>query len=151
MKNYKKNNNNLEDLIMTLKETKELLATGKQLKTFIKDKLPKIREESTISGYGIDKHNDGFCTEENIQSMNIRYLSFYSFSGSYGSSETYSDISNLNFDLMKEYFIKYLNNHKDEILIGVADLMINAAKKNKEEAIRELEEHKKELLDLFED
>lgn len=136
---------------MTLKATKELLATGKQLKTFIKDKLPKIREESTISGYGIDKHNDGFCTEENIQSMNIRYLSFYSFSGSYGSSETYSDISNLNFDLMKEYFIKYLNNHKDEILIGVADLMINAAKKNKEEAIRELEEHKKELLDLFED
>lgn len=151
MKNYKKNNNNLEDLIMTLKETKELLVTGKQLKTFIKDKLPKIREESTISGYGIDKHNDGFCTEENIQSMNIRYLSFYSFSGSHGSSETYSDISNLNFDLMKEYFIKYLNNHKDEILIGVADLMINAAKKNKEEAIRELEEHKKELLDLFED
>lgn len=115
MKNYKKNNNNLEDLIMILKETKELIATGKQLKTFIKDELPKIRKESKTNGYGIDKHNDGFSTQENIKSMNIRCLSFYSFSGSWGSSSTYSDISNLNFDLMKEYFIKYLNNHKDEI------------------------------------
>lgn len=87
----------MEDLIMTLKETKELIATGKQLKTFIKDKLPKIRKESKTNGYGIDKHNDGFSTQENIQSMNIRCLSFYSFSGSLGLHGVLQCLENIPF------------------------------------------------------
>ena len=39
-------------------------------------------------------------------------------------------------DLMQEYFIKYLNRHKDEIMEGVADLMINDAKSGQEMLLR---------------
>ena len=46
-------------------------------------------------------------------------------------------------DLMQEYFIKYLNRHKDEIMEGVADLMINDAKSGQEDAIKEIDEYKK--------
>ena len=62
--------------------------------------------------------------------MNISNLCYSSFSGSYGSNDTYSDIANMDTDLMKEYFIKYLNKHKDKIMEGVEDLMMqNQVKK----------------------
>ena len=54
-------------------------------------------------------------------------------------------------DLMQKYFIKYLNKHKDEIMEGVADLMINDAKSNQEDAIKEIDEYKKSLLKLLEE
>ena len=52
---------------------------------------------------------------------------------------------------MKEYFIRYLNGHKDEIMEGVADLMINDAKSNQENAIKEIDEYKNSLLKLLEE
>lgn len=52
---------------------------------------------------------------------------------------------------MQEYFIKYLNKHKDEIMEGVADLMINDAKSSQEDAIKEIDEYKKSLLKLLEE
>ena len=77
---------------------------------------------------------------------------FYSsFSCSYGRGDTYSDIGNMDTDLMQEYFIKYLNRHKDEIMEGVADLMINDAKSGQEDAIKEIDEYKKSLLKLLEE
>ena len=83
--------------------------------------------------------------------MNISNLCYFSFSGSYGSVDTYSDIANMDTDLMQEYFIKYLNRHKDEIMEGVADLMINDAKSGQEDAIKEIDEYKKSLLKLLEE
>lgn len=59
--------------------------------------------------------------------------------------------SKYGFDLMQEYFIKYLNRHKDEIMEGVADLMINDAKSGQEDAIKEIDEYKKSLLKLLEE
>ena len=104
-----------------------------------------------IAKNGIDKHTDGFGRRESIQSMNISNLCYSSFSGSYGSGDTYSDIANMDTDLMQEYFIKYLNRHKDEIMEGVADLMINDAKSNQENAIKEIDEYKNSLLKLLEE
>lgn len=136
---------------MKLEELEELMIVGKGLKTFIVKELPAIREEvSSCQRSGIDKHDDGFSTREECQSMTIRELCYYSFSGSFGNSCTYSDISHLNLNLLKEYFIKYLNIHKDEIMLGVADLMIDKAKAEKENAIIEIDKRKETLLKLFE-
>lgn len=138
--------------MMTAKELSKLITTGRKLKKFIKETLPKIREEfQSHSNSGIDKHTDGFGRRESIQSMNISNLCYFSFSGSYGSGDTYSDITNMDTDLMQEYFIKYLNRHKDEIMEGVADLMINDAKSGQEDAIKEIDEYKKSLLKLLEE
>lgn len=138
--------------MMTAKELSKLITTGRKLKKFIKETLPKIREEyQSHSRSGIDKHTDGFSKREETQSMNIRNLCYSSFSGSYGSGSTYSDIANMDTDLMQEYFIKYLNRHKDEIMEGVADLMINDAKSSQEDAIKEIDEYKKSLLKLLEE
>ena len=138
--------------MMTAKELSKLITTGRKLKKFIKETLPKIREEfQSHSNSGIDKHTDGFGRRESIQSMNISNLCYSSFSGSYGSGDTYSDIANMDTDLMQEYFIKYLNRHKEEIMGGVADLMINDAKSGQEDAIKEIDEYKKSLLKLLEE
>lgn len=138
--------------MMTAKELSKLITTGRKLKKFIKETLPKIREEyQSHSRSGIDKHTDGFSKREETQSMNIRNLCYSSFSGSYGNGNSYSDIANMDTDLMQEYFIKYLNKHKDEIMEGVADLMINDAKSSQEDVIKEIDEYKKSLLKLLEE
>lgn len=129
--------------MMTAKELSKLITTGRKLKKFIKETLPKIREEfQSHSNSGIDKHTDGFGRRESIQSMNISNLCYSSFSGSYGSGDTYSDIANMDTDLMQEYFIKYLNRHKDEIMEGVADLMINDENRSRR-CYKEIDEYKK--------
>ena len=85
--------------MMTAKELSKLITTGRKLKKFIKETLPKIREEfQSHSNSGIDKHTDGFGRRESIQSMNISNLCYFSFSGSYGSGDTYSDIANMDTD-----------------------------------------------------
>lgn len=132
---------------MNLQEIERLAKTGKELKYFLSEILPKAR-----SGHNrIDKHNDGFgigCEE--IQSMNVR-LHYSSFSGVFGDSSTYSDIAGINEDVMKTYFLRYLNKYKDEIIGEMANMMINDAKKERENGLRELEERKQNLINLLND
>ena len=52
---------------MTAKELNNLITTGRKLKKFIKETLPKIREEFSHSNSGIDKHTDGFDRKESIR------------------------------------------------------------------------------------
>lgn len=137
-------------MIMNYKEIKSLAENGKGLKEFIEHRLPQLREEAGKSNnYGIDKHWDGFSMETKCQSINCRELSYSSFSGSYGDSSTYSDIASLNTDLLRQYFIKYLNDHKDEIMSGVAELMIREARENKDIALKEIDDCRNELLNLL--
>lgn len=136
---------------MDHKEIKRLVENGKELKEFIEHKLPQLREEAKKSNYGIDKHHDGFSTGAKIQSLNIEEFCYSSFSGSYGDSSTYSDISGLNMNMLRDYFIKYLNIHKDEIMLGVAELMITEAKNNRTIALQELDAYKANLLQLLKD
>lgn len=137
---------------MKLEELEKMMTTGKGLKKFITEQLPTIREEvRSCKKCGIDKHNDGFYTSESCQSMVIRELCYSSFSGSFGNSCTYSDIAHLNLNLIQECFVEYLNIHKDEIMLGVADLMIDKAKSEKENAIGEIDKRKETLLKLFEE
>lgn len=136
---------------MDHKEIKMLVENGRELKEFIEHKLPQLREEVKKSKYGIDKHRDGFSTGAEIQSLNIKEFCYSSFSGSYGDSSTYSDISGLDMIMLRDYFIKYLNIHKDEIMLGVAELMTTEAKNNRTIALKELDDYKANLLQLLED
>ena len=92
---------------MDHKEIKRLVENGRELKEFIEHKLPRLREEVKKSKYGIDKHRDGFSTGAEIQSLNIREFCYSSFSGSYGDSSTYSDISGLDMIMLRDYFIVF--------------------------------------------
>lgn len=139
---------------LDMKDTESLLAlfkNGKGLLNFVNEKLPYLRNsELRESNSQIDKHEDGFYyNEDPCQSMNIRQLCFRSFSGSYGSSSVYSDISGLDTDFMKKYFLKYLNKHKDDILREMGDMMISDAKEIKSQAILEIDKIRRNIEKIF--
>lgn len=136
---------------MDHKEIKRLVENGKELKEFIEHKLPRLREEAKKSKYGIAEHHDGFSTRTKIQSLNIEELCYSSFTKNCGDGVTYSDLSGLDINILRDYFIKYLNIHKDEIMLGVAELMITEAKNNRTIALQELDAYKANLLQLSED
>ncbi len=136
---------------MKYMEVKKMAETAKGLKEFIEHKLPRLREEaSSPNNYGIDKHSDGFYKSTKCQSVNIE-LCYASFSGSFGSSNTYSDIADLDTKILGEYIIKYLNIHKDEIMLEVANLIIEEVKKNRDVAIKELDDYRASILKILED
>lgn len=139
---------------LEMKNTDNLLAlfqNGKRLLKFVNEKLPYLRNrELRETNSQIDKHEDGFYyNEDPCQSMNIRHLCFKSFSGSYGSSSVYSDISGLDVDLMKSYFLKYLNKHKDDILREMGDMMISDAKDIKVQAFLEIDKVRRNIEKIF--
>lgn len=131
--------------------TDEILALAnesKRLRSFINDKLPKLRERCKDRKDGLDKHRDGFELDEAIQSFNIK-LSYQSFSGNYGSSSVYSDFCPNN-EIMGKYFLKYLNKHTSEIFNEMADMMIADAKVRQDEAIEELNSLKTKMEKIIE-
>lgn len=139
---------------LDMKDTDKLLVlfqNGKGLLNFVNEKLPFLRSpKSRDASSQIDKHNDGFFyNEDACQSMNIRQLCFKSFSGSFGSSSVYSDIAGLDMDLMKTYFLKYLNKHKDNILREMGEMMINDAKEIKSQALQEIDNVRRNIEKIF--
>lgn len=138
----------MNDKLNSTKGIISLYSNGKNLHDFVTIRLPEIREKYLSGKARIDKHTDGFSREENIQSMNIRVLSYSSFTGSYGDSSTYSDISNINSTIMADYFLQYLNRHKDEILMEMATYMIKDAESRKQEALQEIEALKTKIENL---
>ena len=67
-----------------------------------------------------------------------------SFTGSFGDSSVYSDIASFDMNLWKVY-LKYLNAHKDAILLEMADMMVADAKEQRDVAIDEIESMKASL------
>lgn len=98
-----------------------------------------------------DKHDDGFSVNEDpCQSLVLR-LCYKSFTGHHGNSSVYSDIGSFDMDLWKEYLLKYLNAHKDVILLEMADMMMSDAKEQRDVAIDEIESMKASLKILLDD
>ena len=111
--------------------------------------IGKIRsnraEASDPGSLGIDKHNEGFVrgiSEYGCIPLNIG--SYQSFSGSYGSSSVYSDVSND--DFVSTCMVKAINNLKDAIL----DETLNVMKRETEECKKEAKEGYEYLKSLFE-
>lgn len=74
--------------------------------------------------------SDGWCTPVTLH--------FLAWCGTYGDSSTYKQI-NTDHEIFNKFFIKYLNNHKKDIMMGVADLIYKEASTLKEKAQKELE------------
>lgn len=131
-----------------------LARNGKGLRKFVTETLPDIRRAVREPGLGrhkLDKHEDGFfINEDPCQSLVFR-LCYKSFTGSFGDSSVYSDIGKFDMNLWKQYLVKYLNAHKDAILLEMADMMLSDAKKQKEIAIDELESMKASLTAMLTD
>ena len=130
-----------------LQEVQNLYNQGKALLKAITETIPNYRRACrNASGYGkIDKHYDEFSHEDSIQSPKVKSFQFRSFTGSYGSSSTYSDLSGIDSDLFDKYFIKYLNKNKDTIVKDIASLMIEDARAMKKDAEEELRQKQTEL------
>ena len=120
----------------TVNEIRVLARESIRLKQFINVKLPQIIDDYKNRRNKIDKHRDGFEKGDAIQSFNIR-LSYQSFTGTYGDSSVYSDLS--------KYFLGYLNKHTNEIFNEMADMMLKDALSKREEALKELDDAKQEL------
>lgn len=140
-----------------LEKTEQILnlaRNGKGLRKFVSEKLPEIRTEVRLSGRGrnkIDKHEDGFYLgEDPCQSFMVE-LCYKSFTGSFGDSSVYSDIAKFDVGLWRSYFVKYLNAHKDAILLEIADMMLSDAKVQRDAAIDEIESMKASLTALLTD
>lgn len=135
-----------------LEKTNEILKlarSGLRLKRFVTKRLPELRNSVRDRGNSIDKHEDRFCSNEDpCQSLSFR-LCYKSFSGSFGSSDVYSDIADIDKKLMEKYLVRLLNEHKDEILIAMADMMVADAKEQRDIAVDEIESMKASLIALL--
>lgn len=127
---------------------KGLAGQSHQLRKFINEKLPEIRRKYEDKATSIDKHRDGFCQGDAVQSFCIS-LSYQSFSGTYGDSSVYSDFCPMDNNLMREYFLKYLNSHTKEIFNEMSEMMMKDAKEMRDKAISEIEETKRNIEKLL--
>lgn len=136
-----------------LEKTEKILnlaRNGKGLRKFVSETLPEIRKVRDRSDRR-DKHEDGFFVNEDpCQSLVLR-LCYKSFTGSFGDSSVYSDIASFDMNLWKVYLLKYLNAHKDAILLEMADMMVSDAKKQRDVVIDEIESMKASLKILLDD
>ena len=137
-----------------LEKTEKILnlaRNGKGLRKFVSESLPEIRKAMRDRSDRRDKHEDGFyINEEPCQSLVFR-LCYKSFTGMYGDSSVYSDIGKFDMNLWKQYLVKYLNAHKDDILLEMADMMVSDAKEQRDVAIDEIESMKASLKILLDD
>lgn len=115
-----------------------------QLRRFVNEELPEIRRKYEDKTSSIDKHRDGFCQGDAVQSFCIS-LSYQSFSGVHGGSSVYSDFRPIDNNLMREYFLRYLNSHTKEIFNEMSEMMMADAKEMKDKAISEIEETKRNI------
>lgn len=137
-----------------LEKTEKILnlaRNGKGLRKFASESLPEIRKAMRDRSDRRDKHEDGFyINEEPCQSLVFR-LCYKSLTGTYGDSSVYSDIGKFDMNLWKQYLVKYLNAHKDDILLEMADMMVSDAKEQRDAAIDEIESMKASLKILLDD
>lgn len=137
-----------------LEKTEKILnlaRNGKGLRKFVSETLPEIRKAMYDRGDRRDKHEDGFYVNEDPYQSLVLKLCYKSFTGTYGDSSVYSDIGKFDMNLWKQYLVKYLNAHKDAILLELADMMVADAKEQRDVAIDEIESMKASLKILLDD
>lgn len=125
---------------MELEKIEALVHNGVELKRLMYDIINVFRLK--------EEHKDGFSNTDVRSGIktNIQYYAICD-KGLFLADE----LMGLDKQLISEYITKYMNKHKDEIMIEVADMMIEDARRNKENAIEELENRKRELLDILKD
>lgn len=124
---------------MELEKIEALVKNGNILNTYIEN-VEVLRKHKD--------YKDGFSEGERQIGINLTLNFCAELSDSFFASDR---LYGLDKDITREYIIKYLNIYKDWIIKGVAELMISDAKSNKQQAIEELENRKKQLIDILKD
>lgn len=118
-----------------LKQIKKLLENVNQIRNLFINKIPmwnKDRDTYDKVRVGfVEGGSDGWYDDcETI-------IHFAAWCGTYGSSSTYKQID-LDGDVFKKHFMKYLNNNKQAIMMGMAESIENEARELKSKAEDEL-------------
>lgn len=128
----------------TFEKIKKLRKNAEEIKSLFNDLIPRWKADPEF----YDKVRFGFKEGgsdgwyESCESL----IHFEAWCGTYGSSSTYSQID-MDGDVFKVHFLKYLNENKKEIMMAIADSIEKEAKSLKEKAEEEI---KAKLLELSE-
>lgn len=94
-----------------------------------------------------DKVGWGFCEDTRFNACSPVNISFASYKGVYGDSGCSTQLS-LDTEVFSNHLVKYLNDHKEEIMLAIADSIELQAKGLKSEAEKELNEQLEKLKEL---
>ncbi|OGF30755.1 hypothetical protein A2300_03965 [Candidatus Falkowbacteria bacterium RIFOXYB2_FULL_35_7] len=131
----------MNDKLENYKGIKNFIEIGNQIKNKIKDYLEKIERKSE---FNIDKYEMGFNKDNRFSSAKIE-VSVDAYTGTFGNSGVSIVTIVKDSKVFKDFFIKVLNKHFNELMIETADEIIDSAKTKNLEAIKELEDMLKTL------
>lgn len=128
------------------------LKAGVRLRRFVNETLPQLRDKEYRQKNGMSDHLDIFHHQsDDAPGVNLGNIVFTSVSH---YKERYSGVSDLPKeigDVMPQYFMRYLNEHKDEILGEIARKMLEDAEYYKEDAKALLDAEFKEMRQIIEE
>ena len=94
-----------------------------------------------------DKVGWGFNGDDRFNACTPAKVAFYSYSGTYGDSGC-SRECHLNNELFQEYLIKYLDENREAVMLGIADILYEKAKSLKSQAEDQLQKQLDEIKQL---
>lgn len=121
----------------TFEQIKKLRENVSQIRTLFNDLIPKWQ----IDRETYDKTRWGFVSGGSngwYKDCEI-LIHFEAWCGTYGDSSTYNQIE-MDGNVFKTHFLKYLNANKKDIMLSIADSIENEAKSLKEKAEEEVRE-----------
>lgn len=129
---------------MDIKDIKELTYSISELKKFATGE--GLRDTTS----NIDKLGNGFNVDNRYAMCREHTISFDTYIGYYGNPSCSKQISidKSIENIFWNSFDKYLNEHQDEILLGVAKIMEERLKREKDTIKKEIENLNKILDDL---
>lgn len=121
----------------TVDLVKKLRENVSQIKDLFLRKIPKWKADpknfdKTRWGF-VEGDNDGWYRDQTLT------VHFGSWAGTYGDSSVYKQID-LNGEIFRDHFLKYLNNNKEQIMMAIADSIEDEAKGLVDKASKELNE-----------
>ena len=126
-------------------QIKKLLSNSREIKDLFERKIPlwkskKEKYDNTRYGF-VAGGSDGWYKDCEIN------IHFAAWAGTYGDSSTYKEID-LDGEIFKKHFLQYLNLHKQDIMMSIANQIEQEAKSLKLEAEAEIKEHQAILNEL---
>lgn len=113
---------------------KKLLRNASEIKNLFKILIPKWKANPNH----YDKTRYGFAGGDGDGWYKPCTLHFQAWAGTYGCSSTYKQIDT-DPDVFNEHLIKWLNNHKEDVMLGIAESIEAEASSLKAEAEKELQ------------
>lgn len=128
------------------------LKAGVKLRRFVNESLPQLRSEAFLKNNNMTDHQDGFFPGNNVpQAVNFGNIHFRSLSHFKTGYSAISDLPSDIKEVMPQYFLRYLNEHTDEILLGMSKLMLEDADYFKEDAQALIDAEYKEMKKIVEE